>query len=112
MTVDAGAQLRKGVVEFAILALLEREAMYGWQLSQQLIERGGFIASIGTLYPVLGRLRAKEWVSTYEETSESGPSRRYYELTELGRRSLSDFRSQWAVFSHSVDDLMERKGTT
>ena len=49
MTLDAGAQLRKGVAEYAVLALLRREPMYGWQLSQQLIERGGFIGSIGTL---------------------------------------------------------------
>ena len=109
MTVDAGAQLRKGVVEFAILALLESEAMYGWQLSQQLIERGGFIASIGTLYPVLSRLRAKGWVSTYDEASEAGPARRYYRLTPAGTASLADFRAQWQSFSASLDALLERK---
>jgi len=111
MTVDAGAQLRKGVVEFAILALLETEAMYGWQLSQQLIERGGFIASIGTLYPVLSRLRAKGWVSTYDETSATGPARRYYRLTPAGVGSLDDFREQWAVFSGALDTLIDRKAT-
>ena len=77
MTVDAGAQLRKGVAEYAVLALLRIEPMYGWQLSHQLIERGGFIASIGTLYPLLSRLRNKGWVSTYDEASASGPARRY-----------------------------------
>jgi len=112
MTVDAGAQLRKGVVEFAILALLETEAMYGWQLSQQLIERGGFIASIGTLYPVLARLRAKGWVTTYDEASATGPARRYYTLTPEGVRNLNDFRAQWTVFSSALGALIERKGTS
>lgn len=103
---DAGAQLRKGVVEFAILALLETEPMYGWQLSQQLIDRGGFIASIGTLYPVLSRLRGKGWVSTYDEASESGPSRRYYRLTAEGTARLGDFRSQWSIFSAALNTLV------
>ena len=110
MTVDAGAQLRKGVAEYAVLALLRREPMYGWQLSQQLIERGGFIGSIGTLYPLLSRLRAKGWVSTYDEASDSGPARKYYRLTEGGREALAEFRAQWGGFSASVDALME--GTT
>jgi PadR family transcriptional regulator PadR len=106
-THDSGAQLRKGVVEFAVLALLETEPMYGWQLSQQLIERGGFIGSIGTLYPVLSRLRAKGWVSTYDEASESGPARRYYRLTPTGERALADFRVQWRGFSTSLTHLLE-----
>jgi PadR family transcriptional regulator PadR len=103
----AEAQLRKGVVEFAILALLKTEPMYGWQLSQELIERGGFIASIGTLYPVLSRLRAKGWVSTYDEASDAGPARRYYRLTASGTESLADFTSQWEVFSDSLTSLLK-----
>jgi len=110
MTLDAGANLRKGVAEFAVLALLRGEPMYGWQLSQQLIERGGFIASIGTLYPLLARLRAKDWVTTYDEASDAGPARRYYRLTDEGRAALADFRAQWSGFSASVDALLE--GTT
>jgi PadR family transcriptional regulator PadR len=106
---DAGAQLRKGVAEFAVLALLETEPMYGWQLSHELIERGGFIGSIGTLYPLLSRLRAKGWVSTYDEASEAGPARRYYRLTPAGTASLADFRAQWQSFSASLDALLERK---
>ena len=106
MTLDAGAQLRKGVAEFAVLALLRREPMYGWQLSQQLIERGGFIGSIGTLYPLLSRLRAKGWVSTYDEESASGPARRYYRLTPQGHSSLDDFTAQWGGFSASLSALL------
>jgi len=107
MTLDAGANLRKGVAEFAALALLRTEPMYGWQLSQHLIERGGFIASIGTLYPLLARLRAKGWVSTYDEASDAGPSRKYYQLTPSGQSALDEFRAQWGGFSASVDALLE-----
>ena len=107
MTLDAGANLRKGVAEFAVLALLRGEPMYGWQLSQQLIERGGFIASIGTLYPLLARLRAKGWVLTFDQASDAGPARRYYRLTDGGRAALADFHAQWTGFSDSVDALLE-----
>jgi PadR family transcriptional regulator PadR len=109
-TADAGSQLRKGVVEFAVLALLRSEPMYGWQLSQMLVARGNFIASIGTLYPVMSRLRAKSWVTTYDESSESGPARRYYRLTAAGEQALAQFRQQWATFSVSVNELMQEEG--
>lgn len=108
MTPDAGANLRKGVAEFAVLALLRREPMYGWQLSQQLIAGGGFIASIGTLYPLLSRLRSKGWVSTFDRASDSGPTRKYYQLTPGGRSALDEFRAQWGGFSASVDALLEQ----
>ena len=111
MTLDAGAQLRKGVAEYAVLALLRREPMYGWQLSKELVERGGFIASIGTLYPLLARLRGKDWVSTHDEASVAGPSRKYYRLTASGQLALDEFRVQWGGFSASVYALLEGEGS-
>ena len=110
MTVDVGAQLRKGVVEFCVLGLLAREPMYGWQLSETLVQHG-MIASIGTLYPMLTRLRSQGLVTTYDERSDSGPVRKYYELTASGRQHLRDFRRQWATFSTAVDDLVGKDET-
>jgi PadR family transcriptional regulator PadR len=91
------------VVEACILGLLAREPMYGWQLAERLIADGAIIGSIGTLYPVLARLRERGEVSSYEVPSESGPPRRYYELTDAGRRTLQLFRGEWALFTASVD---------
>ena len=106
---DVSAQLRKGVVEFAVLALLEPAPKYGWQLAQELIDQGRFIASIGTLYPVLTRLRAKGWVTSYEETTGTGPPRRYYQLSDTGVDSLEQFRGQWTFFSQSLSSLMRKE---
>ena len=105
MTADVGAQLRKGVVEYCVLGLLDREPMYGWQLSELLTSRG-LIASIGTLYPMLTRLRTQGLVSTFEQASESGPTRKYYRLTDAGVQELAAFREQWADFSSAVDDIV------
>jgi PadR family transcriptional regulator PadR len=102
---DVGAQLRKGVVESCVLGLLEREPMYGWQLSDTLVKHN-LIASIGTLYPMLTRLREQGLVSTYDEASDSGPVRKYYRLTAAGTSQLRSFRRQWAPFSQTVHDIV------
>ena len=101
MVVDVGSQLRKGVVEYCVLGLLSREPMYGWQLSEALTD-AGLIASIGTLYPLLGRLRDNGWVTTFEQPSETGPVRKYYRLTDAGTDQLDRFRSQWMPFARVV----------
>ena len=110
MTADIGTQLRKGVVESCVLGLLSREPMYGWQLSETLVQHG-MIASIGTLYPMLTRLRSQGLVTTYDERSETGPVRKYYELTAAGRQHLGAFRQQWATFAVAVDDLVGKDET-
>ena len=105
MTPDIGTQLRKGVVEYCVLGLLEREVMYGWQLSEQLVA-SGMIASIGTLYPMLSRLRTQGLISAYDQASDAGPVRKYYRLTDTGTRQLDAFRAQWADFTVTVTDLV------
>ncbi|MET4781629.1 PadR family transcriptional regulator [Glaciihabitans sp. UYNi722] len=105
MTVDVSAQLRKGVVEYCLLGLLDREPMYGWLLSEQLVSHG-MIASIGTLYPVLSRLRSRGLVSSYDEVSATGPARKYHRLTEAGNDQLGSFRRQWGSFTSTVQELV------
>ncbi|WP_166873998.1 MULTISPECIES: PadR family transcriptional regulator [unclassified Salinibacterium] len=105
MTADVGTQLRKGVVEYCVLGLLAREPMYGWQLAEPLTAHG-MIASIGTLYPVLGRLREKGLVSSFDRDSDSGPVRKYYRLTSAGSQQLELFRQQWAPFTDTVTNLV------
>ncbi|WP_010204350.1 PadR family transcriptional regulator [Salinibacterium sp. PAMC 21357] len=101
MTADVGTQLRKGVVEFCVLGLLAREPMYGWQLSEKLVA-AQLIASIGTLYPMLSRLRTQGLVTSYDEASASGPVRKYYRLTPQGSSQLETFRLQWEPFAATV----------
>ena len=108
MTSDVGSQLRKGVVEFCILGLLEAEPTYGWKLSEQLVDRE-MIASIGTLYPILGRLRAQGLVSLSEQDSESGRPRKYYSLSSKGMQQLQQFRDQWHPFTATVSELISSK---
>lgn len=109
---DVGAQLRKGVVEYCILGILEREPMYGWQLADSLSGRG-VIGGIGTLYPVLGRLRDGGLIVAFEQASGVGPTRKYYRPTPAGLEHLAAFRSQWPAFISTVSTLIEedQRGT-
>ena len=102
------AQLRRGVLEHCVLALLEHDERYGYDLVTELSE-AGLVASEGTIYPLLSRLRKEELVSTSWRESPSGPPRRYYSLTGSGRTALADFRTSWGELKRSVDDILQRE---
>lgn len=101
---DLSSALRRGTLEFCILALIEHEDRYGPELVQRLgAER--LVVSEGTLYPLLSRLRRSGWVETTWQESPGGPPRRYYALADAGRRALEDFRLEWKTFRDSVDRI-------
>jgi PadR family transcriptional regulator PadR len=85
-----GSQLRKGVLELAVLGLLEAEPRYGSQLVDDLSAHPDLAITAGTVYPLLARLaRAGLVTSTWRE-SPVGPPRKYYTVTPAGRRSLAE----------------------
>jgi PadR family transcriptional regulator, regulatory protein PadR len=98
------SQLRRGTVEYCVLALLRDGERYGFELVRELSESAGL--SEGTIYPLLTRLRKDELVTTTWRESESGPPRRYYRLTESGHTALASFMTEWAKFRDSVDAIL------
>ncbi|OYO04784.1 PadR family transcriptional regulator [Enemella evansiae] len=103
------SQLRKGVLELAVLALLRRRPHYGGELAEALADSEGLAASAGTLYPLLTRLRTAGWVDTSWQESPSGPPRKYYTLTRAGRQQLARLERSWATLVRSVDELLEER---
>lgn len=99
-------QLRRGVLEHCVLALLDKEPLYGFELVRRLSEVDGMVVSEGTIYPLLSRLRRDGWVTTTWAESASGPPRRYYLVTTEGRRALYEFTDGWRRFTAAVDHLM------
>jgi PadR family transcriptional regulator, regulatory protein PadR len=99
-------QLRRGVLEYCVLALLHDRPHYGFDLVRQLSESDGLLTSEGTIYPLLSRLRKDGLVTTTWQESEAGPPRRYYALTPEGRRALDGFVRDWTRFSEGVDRLL------
>jgi PadR family transcriptional regulator PadR len=98
--------LRKGVLEFCVLSAIADTPRYGRDLARSLGERG-LLASEGTLYPLLSRMRDTGYVETHLTDPDEGRQRRYYALTTEGRTRLDAFRGAWAPFRDTVDDLME-----
>ncbi|HLJ02321.1 MAG TPA: PadR family transcriptional regulator [Solirubrobacteraceae bacterium] len=102
-------QLRRGVLEFCILALLRETERYGFEIVRRLTETDSLVTTEGTLYPLLSRLRREGLVDTTWRESPSGPPRRYYHLTASGHEALKAFIAEWERFRASVDTVL---GTT
>ena len=98
-------QLRRGVLEYCVLALLREGEMYAYDLVTRLGDVDGLVTSEGTLYPLLSRLRRDGLVTTSWQESESGPPRRYYALSNSGEASLEWFVKEWRRFRDAVDVL-------
>jgi PadR family transcriptional regulator, regulatory protein PadR len=104
------SQLRRGTVEYCVLALLQDGERYGFELVRELSGVDGLVTSEGTIYPLLTRLRKDELVTTFWRESDSGPPRRYYRLTDAGRAALADFTKEWDRFRDSVDAILKKEG--
>ena len=100
------AQVR-GVWLSMRLGPAHRGERYGFELARELGARGQIIASEGTLYPLLARLRRNGLVETSWRESNAGPPRRYYHLTRDGELALASFTKQWRVFSDAVDEILD-----
>ena len=105
------SQLRRGVLEYCVLALLRDGERYAFELVRTLAEAESMVTSEGTLYPLLGRLRREGLVETTWRESPSGPPRRYYTLTVEGESVLDAFMFEWFRFSRSVDGLLATGNT-
>jgi PadR family transcriptional regulator, regulatory protein PadR len=103
-------QMRRGTLEYCVLALLRDQARYGFDLVRSLASADGLITSEGTIYPLLSRLRRDGLVTTTWHESPSGPPRRYYELTPAGHQALELFTTEWDRFTDAVDRLLQQGG--
>lgn len=101
-------ELMRGAGPIAILSLLARREMYGYELVQALERQGDDILSMGqsTLYPMLYNLEAKGLVRARWRDAKTGRRRKYYALTAKGRRQLADDRRKW----HELVEAMRGLG--
>ena len=100
-------QMRRGTLEYCVLALLREREHYGFDLVKALSAVDGMVTSEGTIYPLLSRLRKDGLVTTSWVESPAGPPRRYYRLTEAGTNALGAFVPEWHRFRDSVDRFLE-----
>jgi PadR family transcriptional regulator PadR len=104
-------QMRRGTLQYCVLALLRDEERYGFDIVRSLGAVDGMVTGEGTIYPLLSRLRRDKLVETEWRESTSGPPRRYYRLTERGRVALDEFIEEWDTFRNAVDHFVDGRKT-
>src|SRR3954470_18622264 len=109
MTTMDRSQLLRGVLDAAVLATVKRQDGYGYDVVRRL--RASGLAEVGdaSVYGTLRRLYRGGALTSYLEASDEGPPRRYYGITEPGRRALEDAREAWSDFSRTIDLLLETR---
>lgn len=88
------AQMRKGILEYCILSILSREDSYAPKIIAEL-KAAQMIVVEGTLYPILTRQKNQGLLTYRWEESPQGPPRKYYMLTEAGRKQLALLDDAW-----------------
>ena len=102
------AQMRKGVLEFCILSILQHGDAYTSEILSQLKDAKMLVVE-GTIYPLLTRLKNAGLLSYRWEESKSGPPRKYYALTETGQLFLKELHTTWDELVAAVNLVTEQK---
>jgi PadR family transcriptional regulator PadR len=97
-------QLKKGVLEMCVLALLSKGDNYAYDIASRMAEAVGM--GEGTIYPLMRRMQNDGLVSTYLQESESGPPRKYYRLTKSGALALKNQIAEWLTFESAVRKIL------
>jgi len=101
------SQIRKGVIEVAILGLLDSEETYGSELVEKLSAYPALAISAGTVYPLMSRLNKAGLIDSVWRESPVGPPRKYYTLTLKGRAELDEMMMAWESVSGAVDQVLK-----
>ena len=99
---NSQAQMRRGVLEFCILSILSLEEVYPSDIIYRM-KQSKLIVVEGTLYPLLTRLKNGGLLQYRWEESKSGPPRKYYSLTPLGKKFLEELRTTWNELVEAVN---------
>jgi len=107
MNVDnVKSQMRKGILEYCILLILNRRKAYANDIIQ-LLQSARLIVVEGTLYPLLTRLKNMDLLTYQWIESNQGPPRKYYELTSNGEQFLSELEQAWGEIAETINHLKE-----
>jgi PadR family transcriptional regulator, regulatory protein PadR len=99
------SQLKKGLLDTVILNLVGRARCHGYDIARRLKGIAGLSIREGNIYPILARLEADGLVASTRQQSQEGPPRKYYEITELGRKTVEEMNRHWDQMNESVQRI-------
>lgn len=102
------AQFKKGALELCVLSMLANKDCYGYELTDEISNK--MEVATGTLYLVLKRLKDDNLVTTYLKESENGPARKYYHLSDEGRKYEEELKDEWREFVDAVEQIISYRG--
>ncbi len=105
---NSKAQMRKGILEYCILLIISREDAYTTDIIN-LLKESKLIVVEGTLYPLLTRQKNAGLLSYRWEESTQGPPRKYFTITEVGRKYLKELDKSWKELVESIDSIRKEK---
>lgn len=97
-------QFKKGILEMCILSIISDHDMYGFEVIETLAKE--IDVNENTVYPILRRLTGQEMFETYTENTKIGAPRKYYRITEYGKKKLHEYESEWRSFLQGVFKLL------
>lgn len=100
------SQMRKGLLEYCILAIISRKEVYASDILEKLKE-AELVVVEGTVYPLLTRMKNEGLLSYRWQESTGGPPRKYYTLTEEGFRTLQQLTHEWQTIYQAVQQITE-----
>jgi len=106
-TENAKAQMRKGTLEFCILAIVKQKDCYASDIISTMKEKNLIVVE-GTLYPLLTRLKNSGLLQYRWEESRQGPPRKYYELTQDGKAYLTELDNSWKELVESINSIISQ----
>ena len=105
---DHRSQLLKGVLDMCLLAIIEEEPSYGYEMASKLSDRGLDLVSEGSVYPTLSRMQRSGLIEGYfVEADGSGPPRKYYRIAKDGEERLKVWKEEWSSLSDGVDSVVK-----
>lgn len=96
----------RGHTDTIILAHLEANDSYGYQINKSIQERTGYILKDATLYTAFRRLEDLGYITSYWGDGDTGARRRYYTITKMGRVTLAQMKNEWLEAKQIIDKLI------
>ncbi|MGN6712879.1 PadR family transcriptional regulator [Anaerocolumna jejuensis] len=103
------SQFLRGTLEGCILKIIERNETYGYEIAERLQKYGFSEISEGTIYPLLLRLEKNGMIDSVKKESAYGPKRKYYYMTETGKKELQEFYTIWCEIQNGINQIFNNE---